>query len=166
MFFHAALQEKYAHEKEHQIWTARELGNARMEVLKNLPRQRMETAEGKRIWLLHARPEDVSEMPILYTGATLTEFLSDYQKEADAVLIGHSHLPLYTVFWDNRPVINPGAVGVGKDGLARYAVIEIDAGRMNVNFRQVKYDLDAVCRDLREKQVPCGERFAKMFWIG
>lgn len=164
MFFDADVQKRYEAEAEHQAYVKEQLGAARMARLRELPLQKEVAIGGKTFFMVHARVGGVADTPLLYQQKPLEAFLADYSTDADCVLIGHTHLPLYAVHWSGKPVINPGAIGCGKDGVARFAIAEIENGQVNVAFKQIPYDKEQVVTALREKNVPCGEKFIRMFF--
>lgn len=164
MFFDETLLKRYEHEKAHQDWVADQLGPERMNRLKDLPLQRIVQIENVRFLMVHARMEFPADQPLLYQQRPFEEFIADYPADSDYVLIGHTHLPLHAVFWNGRPIVNPGSIGCGKDGIVRFVTIGLDNGLANISYRQLRYDKEQVIRDYRKSAVPCGERFAAMFY--
>lgn len=114
--------------------------------------------------MIHTRMNSVIEQPLLYSGNTLEEFITDYDADVNYVLIGHTHLPLYAVHWNNKPILNPGSVGCGKDGIVRFLIIEVGDGLVNVTYKQLKYDKEKVIGAYKKKSVPCSEKFIAMFY--
>jgi len=114
------------------------LAPADRKYLAGLPTSDMFALGGKRFLLVHATPRDpldeyVSPDPALWTPRVAG-------LPVDYVCVGHTHQPFVL---DAGPVkvINPGSVGLQRDGNpnARYAVIE--DGR--VELKEVAYDIDA-----------------------
>lgn len=164
MFFDKELMKQYEAEVTHRDWVIEQLGFERMERLKQVPFQRIVEIENKKFLMIHARMNSVTDAPLLYRNKTLEEFIADYDADVNYVLFGHTHLPLYAVHWNGKPIINPGSIGCGKDGIARFAIIELDNGLVNVAYKQLKYDKGKVIRDYRKKLVPCSEKFITMFY--
>lgn len=164
MFFDEDTKKYYEKESEHQEWLINQLGPERMERLKELPLHRIVEIANKKFLMIHARMNSVIDAPLLYNQKPLEEFIADYDAAVNYVLIGHTHLPLYAVHWNNKPIINPGAIGCGRDGIARFIIIEIDEGIVDVSYKQLKYNKENVIRDYREKAVPYGEEFQAMFF--
>lgn len=164
MFFDKLIMENYEAEASHQDWVIKKLGCDRMERLKEVPLKRIVEIDNKKFLMVHSRLNSVTDAPLLYQKKTLEEFIFDYDADVNYVLIGHTHLPLYAVYWNNKPVINPGSVGCGKDGIARFAIMEIDDGLVNVTYKQLKYDKEKVISDYRQNFVPYGEKFITMFY--
>jgi diadenosine tetraphosphatase ApaH/serine/threonine PP2A family protein phosphatase len=52
--------------------------------------------------------------------------------------------------------VNTGSVGRPKDGdwRAGYATLELDGGRVSVEFIRVEYDLERAMRGIRESDLP------------
>lgn len=164
MFFDEEMKQHYASEAAHQDWVISMLGSERMERLRQVPLHRIVEIGNRKILMVHARMNRAMDTPLLYDRRTLEEFISDYDADVSYVLIGHTHLPLYAVHWNNKPIINPGSVGCGKDGIVRFAVMEMEDGLVNITYKQLKYDKEKVIRDYRENSVPCCEKFIAMFY--
>ena len=164
MFFDKSIMEQYESEVSHQDWVIKKLGCNRMERLKGVPLKRIVEINNKKFLMIHSRPNSVTDAPLLYQKKPFEEFIFDYDADVNYVLIGHTHLPLYAVHWNNKPIINPGSVGCGKDGIVRFAIMEIDEEIVNVTYKQLKYDKGKVFRDYRQNSVPCGEKFITMFY--
>lgn len=118
--------------------TAARLSPADRRFLADLPTSSMFTLGGLRFLLVHATPRDPLE-EYVPTEAKLWEARVAHVK-ADFVCVGHTHhqfaLPV-----GGTTVLNPGSVGLPRDGdpRARYAII--DDG--NVELKQVGYDVEA-----------------------
>lgn len=164
MFFDDEIMKRYSDESAHQDWVVKQLGKSRLDMLRQVPLQRIVDIEDKKFLMVHARMNSAIESPVLYAKGTFAEFMQDYDADANYVLIGHTHLPLYAVHWNGRPIINPGSIGCGKDGIARFAMIEIDGGMVDVTYKQLKYDKAKVIRDYAQNAVPCSEKFIAAFY--
>lgn len=164
MFFDEAIRKQYESESKHQDWVRNQLGAERMERLKQVPLQRLIEVEDKKFLMLHSRMNSVVDKPLLYDKKMLEEFIADYNTEADYIVIGHTHLPLYTVHWNNQPILNPGSIGCGKDGIVRFAIVEVENGLVTVTYKQLRYEKEKVIRDYRTKGVPYGKKFIAMFY--
>lgn len=79
-------------------------------------------------------------------------------------MIGHTHLPVYAVYWNNRPIINPGSLGLGKDGILRFVIAEINDGIVDIAYKQLRYDKEKVILDYHRFEVPEGETFIRKFF--
>jgi predicted phosphodiesterase len=89
-------------------------------------------------------------------------------------LFGHTHLPMVfravddgmdavmglpderIALGDTRALLNPGSVGQPRDGLpdAAYAILETGDAADTVEFRRVRYDIDATQRQMQERGLP------------
>ena len=105
--------------------------------LADLPTSKMFTIEGKRFLLVHATPRDPMDeyapAEVSFWAARIAHLHVDY------VIAGHTHQP-YTLQVNGTTVINPGSVGLSRDGNPRaaYAVIDED----EVHLRRVEYPIE------------------------
>lgn len=104
-----------------------------------LPIQTSVELDGRRVALLHAAPDDP-----LYQYLPATE-VDAWQRavegvDADIILVGHTHLPVILPL-GNKLVVNPGSVGLQRDGdpRASYAILEDGAP----SLLRVDYDTRA-----------------------
>jgi len=76
-------------------------------------------------------------------------------KAGDVIAFGHTHLPWHREV-DGIYFVNTGTVGRPKDGDTRagYSVVEIGAGKVNVEHRRVDYDVERAMRGIRESDLP------------
>lgn len=118
--------------------TTTRLSAADRRFLADLPTTAMLTLGGRKFLMVHASPRDPLEEYVPADPALWAARVAGIK--ADFVLVGHTHhqfhLPL-----GHTSVVNPGSVGLPRDGdpRARYAVI--DDGR--VELKQVEYDVEA-----------------------
>jgi Predicted phosphoesterase len=164
MFFDKEIMKRYEKESEHRDWVKSQLGNERMERLKQVPLQRIIEIENKKFLMVHTRIHSVMEFPLLYEKKTLEEFVADYDVDVDYVLIGHTHFPLYAVHWNWKPILNPGSLGCGKDGIAKFAIVEIDDELVNIAYKQLRYNKEKVIHDYKKNSVPYSKKFIEMFY--
>ncbi len=109
--------------------------------LADLPTSRMFTLDGKRFLLVHATPRDPMDE---YAPAAL-----DFWKprlvglKVDYVITGHTH-QAYKLQVNGTLVVNPGSVGLSRDGDARaaYAVIDGD----EVQLKRAEYPVEETLR--------------------
>lgn len=100
-----------------------------------------------RIRAFHAAPEDK-----LYKYVTQEEAAGIAMKEADLILLGHTHVA-YEVKRGRTWVVNPGSVGMPKDKDPRASFATLDTATQSVSFGRVKYDVEEVISKLREPLV-------------
>jgi len=123
--------------------------------LADLPTSRMFTLGGKRFMVVHATPRDPMEeyapSEINFWKPRLAGLKVDY------LLVGHTHQP-YTLQVNGTRVVNPGSVGLARDGdpRAAYAIIDDD----DVQLKRVEYDIadtlravDALIPDATARQI-------------
>jgi len=113
------------------------LDSAQRRYLADLPTSRMFTLGGKRFLIVHATPRDPMDeyapADVAFWAPRLANLHVDY------VLAGHTHQP-YKLQVNGTTVINPGSVGLSRDGNPRaaYAVIESN----EVELKRVEYPLE------------------------
>lgn len=109
--------------------------------LADLPTSKLLALGGKRFLLVHATPRD----PMDEYAPPEPEFWKPRLAglKVDFVLAGHTHVP-YVLTSAGIRVVNPGSVGLGRDGdpRASYAVIDGD----DVQLKRVEYAIDDTVR--------------------
>ena len=128
--------------------TADRLNPADRRFLAELPTTAMLTLGGLRFFLVHASPRDPLE-EYIQPDAKVWEARLAHIK-ADFVCVGHTHHQ-YALTVGKTTVLNPGSVGLPRDGdpRARYAVI--DDGK--VELKQVEYDVEATVAALETTDI-------------
>jgi predicted phosphodiesterase len=76
-------------------------------------------------------------------------------KEGDVVAFGHTHLPFHRVV-EGIHFVNAGSVGRPKDGdwRAGYAVLDVTAQAVEVEFKRVEYGLSEAQSGIRSSDLP------------
>jgi putative phosphoesterase len=117
--------------------TRERLGEEDLRWLSRLPVTRMTTLDNTRFFLVHATPRD----PLDEWAPPDPEFWARRLRdvEADVVCVGHTHQP-YVLEVGDKLVINPGSVGLPRDGdpRAAYAVLE----DYKVDLKRVEYPVE------------------------
>jgi putative phosphoesterase len=118
--------------------TADRLNDADRRFLAGLPTTAMLTLGGLKFLLVHASPRDPLEEYVQPDPKAWEARLAHVR--ADFVCVGHTHHQ-YTLKAGNTTVLNPGSVGLPRDGdpRGRYAII--DDGK--IELKQVEYDVEA-----------------------
>ncbi len=165
-----ARQEELAHISF--AWTLAHTSDASKTVLGGLP-FRLDLkpfgghVAGPTVTLVHATP---TSNLVYVTEDRSDEFLAKMAdsaglKAGDVICFGHTHKP-----W-HRPVggvhfVNTGSVGRPKDGDARagYAVLDVDAGNVRVEFVRVEYDIAAATAGVQAAGLP--EEFVRFLETG
>lgn len=126
------------------------LSRQNLAFLQLLPTRRSVHVDGVWLELLHAAPGD----PLFqYLPASRVDEWTRAAASirADLILVGHTHLPVILPVGEKR-VVNPGSVGLPRDGdpRASYAVIEDG----EPTLRRVPYDVDRTIAALRGWGLP------------
>lgn len=76
-------------------------------------------------------------------------------KAGDVIAFGHTHKPWQRAV-DGIHFVNTGSVGRPKDGdwRACYALLDVRAGDVTVQFRRVEYDIERAVAGVRESDLP------------
>lgn len=113
--------------------------------LADLPTQQMLTLGGKRFLLVHATPRDPMDEYAPADPAFWAPRLEGLG--VDVVCVGHTH-QAYTLTVNGVTVVNPGSVGLPRDGDPRagYGVVTIDGDDMRVELKRIAYPTDQTAR--------------------
>jgi putative phosphoesterase len=117
--------------------------------LSRLPLTRMTTLDNTRYFLVHATPRDPLDEFALPDAEFWARRLADV--DADVVCVGHTHQP-YVLEVGDKLVINPGSVGLPRDGdpRASYAVIE----DYKVDLKRVEYAAEDAVAAVQDSALP------------
>ena len=117
--------------------TIRMLSPEDRKFLTDLPLTKMLTLGGKRFLLVHATPRDPLEEYVPADPVLWASRLADVR--ADFVLVGHTHYQCVMPV-GKTTLVNPGTVGLPRDGdpRARYAVIDDGV----VTLKQIDYPIE------------------------
>ncbi|MCU0705397.1 MAG: metallophosphatase family protein [Fimbriiglobus sp.] len=143
--------------------TAPALSLADRRFLADLPTTALLTLGGKRFFLVHASPRDPLEE---YVPADPNEWATRVAGvKADFVLVGHTHQQ-FEFRLKHTTVVNPGSVGLPRDGdpRARYAII--DDGR--VELKAVEYAVETTIAAVESSELePTARRqLAEVYRLG
>lgn len=119
--------------------TVAALTAAQRRFLADLPTSRMLTLGGKRFLLVHATPRDPMDEYVMADPTQWANRVSGWN--VDYVCVGHTHYQ-FALDVVGTKVINPGSLGLQRDGVptARYAII--DDGK--IELKTMEYDTEAV----------------------
>lgn len=163
--------ESYAHTRPHHEWVARTLKPDYAEALFKLPRTIEQVVEGTRVYGIHyhipieKRDALITEEPFHdIVEATLSNMQSLYASyEVDVICFGHHH-PEH-MFKDNKKhYFNPGALGVARDDLARYGILEWGETGFAIRPRAVPYDKRSFLEEMERRNVPQRDIMFKLFY--
>jgi len=127
------------------IWTNERLDADEKAYIDSLPVER-DLYDG-RVHVAHGAPGK----PNTYTYPE--DFSANLLGEESFLVLGHTHLQAKAEF-ENGIVVNPGSVGLPRDGdwRAAYAVLDLDAG--TVDIRRVEYPREETQARLEEYGLP------------
>ncbi len=127
------------------LWTADQLDADEKAYIDSLPLER-DLYDG-RVHVAHGQPGK----PNTYTYPE--DFTADLLTDESVLVLGHTHLQAKSRFEDGI-VVNPGSVGLPRDGdwRAAYAVLDLDAG--TVDLRRVEYPKEQVKARIEEHDLP------------
>lgn len=129
-----------------------QLGEERLRVLRNLPRESEMMLSGRRVRLMHGRPVMDTLITVKHDLETIQAFFQDAQgKPFDVVLYADAHRQAMRT-------VNPGLfINTGSVGNAMgvtyccYAIVEAEPGEtpapFEVRLRQLPYDREQAIRD-------------------
>ena len=135
------------------MWQA--LGHDERCYLLQLPVTCRTTLDGNRFLLVHATPRDPLDEYLLKDPAVWARRL--HNVEADIVCVGHSHMQ-FNLLVDGTVVLNPGSVGLPRDGDPRAAYAIIDDHR--IELKRVAYPVERTIE--RIESMPWPERAKNM----
>jgi putative phosphoesterase len=115
--------------------------------LADLPTSKMVNIEDKRFLLVHATPRDPMDEYAHPDPAFWAPRLAGLG--VDYVCVGHTHQP-YTLDVGGTTVINPGSVGLPRDGDPRagYGVMTIDERGVSIELKRIDYPAEETVRAL------------------
>ncbi len=127
------------------LWTSDRLGADEKEYVDSLPLE-LELYDG-RVHVAHGAPEK----PNTYTYPE--DFSAELLGDESILVLGHTHMQAKSEF-DEGIVVNPGSVGLPRDGdwRAAYAVLDLDAE--TVDLHRVEYPKAEVQARLDEYDLP------------
>jgi putative phosphoesterase len=117
--------------------------------LARLPVTKYLSIDGKTFLLVHATPRDPLDE---YAGADQEFWRRRLQRvEADVVCVGHSH-QAFELEIDGVKIINPGSVGLSRDGDPRASYVIWENG--SAAFKRVEYDVEQTVRAVEDSPLP------------
>lgn len=129
--------------------TRRRLPREDLRFLAALPTWCRATLEGLNYLLVHATPRD----PLDEFAPPSADFWARRLDgiEADVVCVGHTHQP-YVLEVDGKLVVNPGSVGLCRDGDPRpsYAVIQ----DRQVELKRFEYPIEETVKQVEQTELP------------
>ncbi|MGH9920911.1 MAG: metallophosphoesterase family protein [Nitrososphaerales archaeon] len=138
------------------MWTSEHISEETREYLQSLPKEVSTEIGGKKVYIVHGSPDD----PMWeYVRPTTHVDLFDYYLKkvgADVLAMGHTHLAFEWRSDDGGVVFNPGSVGQPRNGDVRasFAMLTVEDGRVEVEIRQVGYDVQRAAKKILDSGLP------------
>src|SRR5262249_1794565 len=125
------------------------VGPGDMRYLASVPLTHVVTLDETRFFLVHATPRDPLDEYAPAEVAFWERRLQDV--DADLVCVGHTHYP-FILEVGNKLVINPGSVGLPRDGDPRvsYAILE----NRRVELKRIEYPIENTVNVIRASSLP------------
>ncbi len=117
--------------------------------LVQLPLTRRLVVDDRRLYLVHGTPRDPLDEYLLPDPEAWARRLEGI--EADIVCVGHTHQQ-YQLRVGSTLVLNPGSVGLPRDGDPRAAYAVIDNGE--VELKRIEYPIEEVVRRVQATEMP------------
>ncbi len=117
------------------MWAA--LGHDERRYLLQLPVTQRATLGGKRYLMVHATPRDPLDEYVLKDPLMWAKRLRNV--DADVVCVGHSHIQ-FSLQVNGVAVLNPGSVGLPRDGDPRAAFAIIDDNK--IEMKRIEYPVE------------------------
>lgn len=153
-------------EMKHHKWEHKLLSKSSVEFLKSLPYSRALEIEGKRISVMHYAM-NYENRYIKYKFNPSEEDLVDTFSSVDADIIIYGHEHNRNICKSEKLYINVGSLGCpAKDkNIARYGVLEITDGKVNIEAKELKYNSQSVVDKISEYNYPAADEI-KAFFFG
>jgi putative phosphoesterase len=155
-------------------WWARKLSSEDRAYIGTF-QQRVELhVDGAAVLGFHGSPSSFDDMILATTPQEqLLRLLGGC--EQPLLLCGHTHVQLLRVV-EGRLLVNPGSVGLPFRGVplgepqlispwAEYALVRIDDGRLSVDLRRTRYDVEGMLRRTIESGAPYGAWWAETWAV-
>jgi predicted phosphodiesterase len=149
-------------------WSRAQLGDDGLTFIASFrPTLRVELGDGKTLLAFHGSPTSFDD--VILPTANEDEFRGLVGPPvADVLAGGHTHRQWLRRYGDSR-FVNPGSVGLAYDhaqpdpndlrvdAFAEYARVDVDSDRVEIAFRRVPFDRDAVSAAIEASGIPHAE---------
>ena len=126
--------------------------------LLQMPLTKRVVLDGQRFFLVHGTPRDPLDEYVMNDPATWQRRLEGI--EADFVCVGHTHYQ-FTLKVGSTTLLNPGSVGLPRDGDSRAAYAIIENG--HIELKRLAYPIDETVARLAQCSLP--ERARQMLTV-
>lgn len=147
-------------EMKHHKWEHKQLSNSSVEFLKNLPYSRKLKICDKTIVVMHYATNNDNKY--IQSRKNIENLFSSV--DADIIIYGHEHNK--NICNTDKLYINVGSLGCpGNDRIiARYGILEITDGYVNIETKESKYDSQSVIKKINELNYPASNEIKKFFY--
>jgi putative phosphoesterase len=138
------------------IWTSNHLSDESRAFLGSLPREVSTEIGGKRLYMAHGSPDDTMwEYVLPSTHSDLFDYYLQ-KVDADVMALGHTHQAFQWRSDGGGLVFNPGSVGQPRSGdiRASFGLVSVEEGEVQVEIRQVEYDVERAAKKILESGLP------------
>ncbi|SHI66043.1 phosphoesterase, MJ0936 family [Clostridium cavendishii DSM 21758] len=125
------------HDELHRDYILEEAGIEAVKFINSIPLNRIIEICNKKILMVHSSEKSNMDIPVLFTGKSLEEFVESYDKNVDIVLFGHTHLQCFITYYGDRIIINPGSLGLSYDGNESFLIIDFKEGGVDYIFKKL-----------------------------
>ncbi len=157
-------------ERAHHEWTHTQIDPSLREVVSKWPLLIEEQVGGMHMVFVHYALNDMRNgfQPIQRdpTAAELDELFTPHFHNQNVVLVGYGHHHPQSDVQGRARYVNSGACGCHSVAEARYAIVVLDDGTLQVEHRWAAYDDEPLVRAFQERRVPEREFLAKVFFGG
>jgi putative phosphoesterase len=129
------------------VWDA--LDPEERRYLLQLPLTQRATIDGKRFLMVHATPRDPLDEFLMKDPKTWARRIQNI--DADIVCVGHSHMQ-FNLGIDGVVVLNPGSVGLPRDGDPRAAYAVIDGNK--IELKRAAYPIEETIARIDASSIP------------
>ncbi|MGQ4557193.1 YfcE family phosphodiesterase [Halobellus sp. GM3] len=126
-------------------WTRSQLNEDHLEYLDALPVE-IDLLDSQ-VHVAHGAPDSPRE----YTFPS--DFSPSLVDDERVLVLGHTHVQAVRSFEDST-IVNPGSVGLPRDGDPRAAYALLDCEEWEVGLRRVSYDIEQAQEALRQNELP------------
>lgn len=150
--FYDLTNEEDSDRVKHIKWTKDELGQQRMDRLKQVPKSQVVEFQGNKFMLIHTVMEEYVDL--------------DELKLCEYVLMGHTHQQSFGSYWKEIRVVNPGSIGYTPKGVINFAVMDIQEDTINFVFKNMHYDFEELKQQLEVTTMPGAKKIMKYLMQG
>lgn len=138
---------------EHHQWVGQHLSEESIKRVQALPKFVEKEVEGRQFLLTHYHMNN-DKLDVIDKEPSGTKLDARYQGTTyDLVCFGHHHI-LHYYKTDQRIYMNPGALGCNDLAIARYGIVDLQEGKIDVKFIGVPYDNREYLQSYERLNVP------------